>query len=846
MFEPIASALARFTTRRPWLAIVAVVALVAVLGSQGMPSMSNDSSEFAPDAPAIAAAERIDELFGADASVTPLQVVFTSASGDVVTTAGLAAVARVTEAIRATEADGARLADFLVAQAGTGDVVSFLAPVAMAVANGAPSPASDAEVKAALLAGLERVPSEQVALLAGLFDDPAALEAGSAGAGLLVAFLRTPTSAAEEATLIDLQGQLASSLQALDLGDITALPFSTELIAWAGDGAGIQIPLLLFAAIGIIGLALLVLYLPRRVMPVGQRLRRTFADTLLSLLVVIFAIVTVNGAGVLLGPGGLGLIGQVSGPSSIVPILLVGLGVDYAIHLNAAYRNGLGAGDAVDAAMSRSLRVVGGALVLSSITTAFGFLTNLFSGTSALATFGVLATIGIAAAFFYSTLLFPAARVLLDRRAARKDRLPAAAFEAAETGWIDRAVEATAVIPRRAPWLAVGAAGLVLVGAALISTNLRSGFSFLDFVPVGSPVREAATVLTDRFSGGLGESTQVLVEGDITQPALWNETLDATAAAASFANVVVLDGSPRVRSPQQVVASLVDPDSPQFVPAVADAAAAAGLDATLRAGDGADLAAVLTAARAAAPEAVAGVVADEAALFIFTTQAGVDGALELARELEGAFPAGSVATSRGIIDATVVEAISSTQTQSLILALVAAALLLMLNFRISDRRPLLGLLTIAPVGGVVVLLYAFMVLAGIEFGPVTATLAAVVIGVGIDYTIHVTHRFQEFRREGMSVDDATRHTLGTTGSALAASAVTTALGFAVLTQSTLIPFQQFGILILVAVAASAAASILVLPSMLTIWARWSERRSGAAGAVGTASELRVDAEPPVA
>ena len=69
-------------------------------------------------------------------------------------------------------------------------------------------------------------------------------------------------------------------------------------------------------------------------------------------------------------------------------------GVDYVIHVNAAYRNGLAEGEAVDAAMARSLRIVGGALVLSFLTTVFGFLTNL-TGPSALATFGILATIGI-------------------------------------------------------------------------------------------------------------------------------------------------------------------------------------------------------------------------------------------------------------------------------------------------------------------------------------------------------------------------------------------------------------------------------------------------------------------
>ncbi|MGD8684846.1 MAG: MMPL family transporter, partial [Chloroflexota bacterium] len=182
-----------------------------------------------------------------------------------------------------------------------------------------------------------------------------------------------------------------------------------------------------------------------------------------------------------------------------------------------------------------------------------------------------------------------------------------------------------------------------------------------------------------------------------------------------------------------------------------------------------------------------------------------------------------VATSQEIIDAAVVESTSMTQVQSLVLALLGAAALLMLNYFVSDRRPLLGLLTIAPVGGVVILLYAFMVLVGIEFGPVTATLAAVVIGVGVDYTIHVTHRFQEFRREGLSIDASVTNTLRTTGSALLASALTTSLGFAILTQSSLIPFQQLGWLTLVAIAGSALVSVLVLPSMLVIYARRSER-----------------------
>ena len=82
MFEPITRALARFSTRHPWIAIAIVFLIVGFAGSRGMPSMANDSASFAPSNPAIAAADRIDELFGADSAVSPLQVALVAGSGD--------------------------------------------------------------------------------------------------------------------------------------------------------------------------------------------------------------------------------------------------------------------------------------------------------------------------------------------------------------------------------------------------------------------------------------------------------------------------------------------------------------------------------------------------------------------------------------------------------------------------------------------------------------------------------------------------------------------------------------------------------------------------------------------
>ena len=53
-------------------------------------------------------------------------------------------------------------------------------------------------------------------------------------------------------------------------------------------------------------------------------------------------------------------------------VLYIGLGVDYAIHMNARYREEVGAGARVGAAAAKATTTVGVALVLATITTAVG------------------------------------------------------------------------------------------------------------------------------------------------------------------------------------------------------------------------------------------------------------------------------------------------------------------------------------------------------------------------------------------------------------------------------------------------------------------------------------------
>jgi len=802
-----------------------------------MPTTDNDdSSAFAPDNPAIAASDFINENFSEATAVTPLQFVVSDIGvdgdsadpdgSDVVSLDGLAAIEAVRSAIDNAEFEGTRLSDLLVPQPGSPPVVSFLDPVEQAIADGGPGPGSDDDVKAVFSSGLEQAPPQAVGFIEALLSSDADLDdpnGTSAASGLIVAFIAAPNDNVETDRLVELQAQVLEELRDQRFGQLSAIPFSAELISVASDEAAIEIPLLLLAALLIIALLLLVAYFPGRPLGVGQRIRRTLADTGLTVLCVLLAILFSQGVAFLLGPERLGIIGNLGGPSSIVPILVVGLGVDYAIHLNANYRKGLSDARAVEEAMERSVRVVGGALVLSSITTIVGFLTNLFSGISGLVDFGIYASVGIASAFVFTVMLLPAARLWLDRRAPERLAETSEAYGRSERSLLDRIVGASAVLARRVPGATITVFALLVAGSALVASNLESKFSFVDFVPEDSIVREAFTTLVSDFGGTVGETTQVLVRDDLTDPAVWNAAADSSDQASEVNGVLNRNGVVQVTSPLTVIGGLIDSETPTFDSTVAGVAQEQGLGVDLVAPADADLGAVLT----AAGPAVADVWIDEAFVVSVGTQSASSTAtIQLADDLEELFGENATATSRDIVDATVVSAISNLQVQSVIFVIIAAGAFLALSFFISDRRPAFGLITVLPVAAVVIFLFAFMVLVGIPLGPVTATLAAVVIGVGVDYTIHITHRFLDFRREGHEIAEAITSTLSTTGAALVVSALTTGIGFAVLLLSSLIPFQQFGALLIVAVIGSALVSVLVLPSMLVLWERFiSSRRA---------------------
>jgi uncharacterized protein len=856
------SLLETMVRRAPVAVLVGAVVLTLIFGAfLPQQEMASGNEGFSPDSPEFLAAQEVADRFDTSA-IAPVQVVFTSETGDVLTADGLETYLAVEQAIRSS-----RATELLTGQPG-GDIQGFFGPTVGALQSQGvdPTTASDEQVKEAFVGSLEELPPEvrsQIELT--LSSENTDLAAPRSTAGLMIVLLDTSVLE-DDPDLVELQAievDMADEIAEIPFDTVSADPFSFALLFSDADEFTGEIGRLFGTAFLII---LLILGFVFWVAPHGRMtwvrsLRRAGADVLLALAVIIMSITWMNGIGVLLGPKYLGVIGNFSEILQIIPILLIGLGVDYAIHLTTRYREELGTGQSVHGAASRATRTVGVALVLATVTTAVGFLTNVISPVTAISDFGILAAVGIGAAFILMLTFVPAVRILLDRRAEAAGTLPAEEMGKSSERLLPKLMGRAAVFAERVPVvMLVGSLTLGGLGAWGLA-SLDTTFSFTDFLPENSPRLATFDVLTDEFGGGLGETTNVLVQGDVAEPEVHNAIAQAWSNLDTAPLVLSFGERAAAESPVSVIAQLVTPpdlggEPDLYDPAFQETALAAGLQPDLTVSPDTDVAALYDAAAGAAPTAMERVIArGDGGAYEFinvavSTQGGEGGARELAAGLRTAFePVDSlpevtaVASNENIISFGVVDALQSSQVSSLAITLLAAMSLLVLTFLIESRRPFLGVITIAPVALVVLWVFGAMALTGISFNPVTAMIAAVAIGIGVPYTIHITHRYQEDRLRYEDPDEAIRSTMTHTGGALAGSAFTTVAGFGILVTSTLKPFQQLGLVTAYAIGFALIAAILVLPSMLVLWDRWHRARGEAA--VDAESLAGVFAETPV-
>jgi predicted RND superfamily exporter protein len=157
-------------------------------------------------------------------------------------------------------------------------------------------------------------------------------------------------------------------------------------------------------------------------------------------------------------------------------------------------------------------------------------------------------------------------------------------------------------------------------------------------------------------------------------------------------------------------------------------------------------------------------------------------------------------------------AIVPTQLKTMAVALVLCTLIVIIVF----RSFYFGLAAASVVFISVAMELGALALLGWPLDFMTVMVSSLVIGAGIDFGIHVTHRFmEEWRDGGVDIDEAMRRTVGNVGRALLSAAITTAGAFLILSFSKIDYMQRFGVITALSLVFALLSSLLILPSILS-------------------------------
>ncbi len=157
--------------------------------------------------------------------------------------------------------------------------------------------------------------------------------------------------------------------------------------------------------------------------------------------------------------------------------------------------------------------------------------------------------------------------------------------------------------------------------------------------------------------------------------------------------------------------------------------------------------------------------------------------------------------------------VTDSQTRSILISLV----LVFFTLIITHKSIAAGLIGILPIGFTVLINFGVMGIFGIRLDISTSMVAAVSIGIGIDYTIHYLSYYHFERLKTDNLETVTRNTLSGAGKAIIFNAVSVACGFLVLLFSKFNPLNYFGLLVAITMVTSSTASLTVLPILLEIF-----------------------------
>ncbi|QSG06063.1 efflux RND transporter permease subunit [Halapricum desulfuricans] len=549
-------------------------------------------------------------------------------------------------------------------------------------------------------------------------------------------------------------------------------------------------------------------------------------DLLLALVSLIFALVWTFG---FMGYAGI----KFNLMMIAVPVILLGVGIDFGIHAVNRYRE-----ERVDGTEPRQSMLTANdqllvAFSIVTVTTVIGFLANVTSQLEPVREFGLVVAVGLVFTFFVFGIFLPALKLLTDHK---RDEWGIGQFSITPFGGEDSRLggllRSSAVVAKRHPFVLLAVILLVTGAAGYSATNVESKFETEDFLPYADhppqievipdeiapsefEITDTSNYIKDTFKTTNTEQVTVYIEGPMEQanalkivhragndPPSSFVREDGRAVSEGIIDVIDTYASQDQEFAAMVQRNDLDDDG------VPDRHLGAIYDELLRS-EYADQAGQYLTEDRRATKVVYQVKSS-------STQKEITAD---ARAFASDVHFDAEATGDTIVFRALTEALMASAVVSFAVAFGLTAVFLVLVFWLLEDRWSLGLATMAPIVVAVVMLVGSMPVLGIAFNALTATILAITIGLGVAYSVHVVHRFIDEYDEQGDVHESLLTTLSGTGGGVTASMLTTSGSVACMTLAVNPILGQFGLLTAISTFYSYVTAIVVLPLALRAWAR---------------------------
>ena len=152
--------------------------------------------------------------------------------------------------------------------------------------------------------------------------------------------------------------------------------------------------------------------------------------------------------------------------------------------------------------------------------------------------------------------------------------------------------------------------------------------------------------------------------------------------------------------------------------------------------------------------------------------------------------------------------------ESTALSIAASIILIFIVSSIFFKSWIFGILSIITLFSAIVMNYGFMGIFGIELTHITIVLSSIIIGVGVDFSIHYISEYKKLQKN--NANNKTMKTIEKVGHPIILDACSN-MGFAALLFSTIIPLSAVGGLMIFAMVACSMGTLTILASSIEIF-----------------------------